>query len=446
MTSINLETNFLPMGTEFETAHNVRANVGSGDSPRQRRQKERFNDTASFIAGDGNWDVDRWESELRNRGFDWVQVKEETTNNVAAEIVTPTFSPRSTAAKADIRRLLNTIEEMGGCGWRQYRWQREIHVGMHCHVGNAPVDGSALTPDAHWTHAKDAMATTGRFDNGALADVMPLALAKDVIARYAANESELNACFPAWRRTSNGSNWACRSISHVADGSGYNRFWQTGGDSVADAADAAALVLCRNPKFAVASLDTWARLGTVEFRQAPMTLSADKLWQWLTLLENLFMTSASGRIDWDAIGGANDTRQTPDQLFRRNSRIGLIYSMCRRDGGATVQEIISATGWDAETIRPRITEIRQRLDATGHNGQAAVVTHNQQVYGNAYGASNGRHDLNGYEVLREYTVRNAAADIPLLPVTRRAPATIWYGLSDDCFEYWQGRKNLYSSR
>ena len=443
----NFETNFLPMGTEFEITHNQRASLGSGDSPRQRRQKERFNDTASFKAADENWGYEKWGRELRDRGFDWARVEDESTNGVTAEIVTPTFSPRSAAAKADIRRLLNTIEELGGCGWRQYGWQREVHVGMHCHVGIAPVDGSALTPDAHWVYTKHAMATSGRFDNGALADVMPLALAKDVITRYAASESELNACFPAWRRTSNGANWACRSISHVADGSGYNRFWQAGGDSVADAARAAAGVLSvTSPKFAVASLDTWARLGTVEFRQAPMTLSADKLWQWLTLLENLFMTSASGRLDWDAIGGATDTRQTPDQLFRRNSRIGLIYSMCRRDGGATVQEIISATGWDADTIRPRITEIRQRLDATGHNGQAAVVTHNQQVYGNAYGASNGRHDLSGYEVLREYTVRNAAGDIPLLPVTRRAPATVWYGLADECFEYWQGRKNLYSRR
>ena len=447
MTSINLETNFLPMGTEFEVAHNVRANAGSGDSQRVRDQKTEFNDTASFKAGDENWTVEKWESELRDRGFDWIQCEEESTHGVAVEFVTPTFSPRSAQAKADIKRLLNTIEELGGRGWHQFKWQREIHVGMHCHVGNTPIDGAALSPDMHWMVARDAMATSGRYDNGALLDVMPLALAKDVIARYAANESEFNACFPAWRRTSNGANWACRSIAHVADGSGYNRFWQAGGDSVADAARAAAGVLSpTSPKFAVASLDTWARHGTIEFRQAPMTMSADKLWQWLTLLENLFMTSAAGRIDWDAIGGANDTRQTPDQLFRRNSRIGLIYSMCRRDGGATVQEIISATGWDADTIRPRITEIRQRLDATGHNGQAAVVTHNQQVYGNAYGASNGRHDLSGYEVLREYTVRNAAADIPLLPITRRAPATIWYGLSDQCFEYWQGRKNLYSRR
>ena len=442
----NFETNFLPMGTEFETTHNVPATIGSGDSPRQRRQKEQFNDTASFKAHDGRWDEAKWERELRDRGFDWIQCEEETTHGVAVEFVTPPFSPRSTAAKADIRRLLNTIEELGGCGWRQFKWQNEIHVGMHCHVGNTPIDGSALSPDAHWIHARDAMARTGRYDNGALADVMPLALAKDVITRYAASESELNACFPEWRRTTHRSNWACKSIAHVADGSGYNRFWQAGGDNVADAASAAASVLCPSPKFAVASLDTWARHGTIEFRQAPMTMSADKLWQWLTLLENLFITSAKGRIDWNAIGGATDTRQTPDQLFRRNSRIGLIYSMCRRDGGATVQEIISATGWDADTIRPRITEIRQRLDATGHNGQAAVVTHNQQVYGNAYGASNGRHDLNGYEILREYTVRNSAANIPLLPATRRAPATVWYGLEDDCFEYWQGRKNLYSRR
>ena len=204
----NFETNFLPMGTEFETTHNVPATIGSGDSPRQRRQKEQFNDTASFKAHDGRWDEAKWERELRDRGFDWIQCEEESTHGVAVEFVTPTFSPRSTAAKADIRRLLNTIEELGGRGWHQFKWQTEVHVGMHCHVGNTPIDGSVLTPDAHWVHARDAMARTGRYDTGALAEVMPLALAKDVSTRYAASESELNACFPEWRRNTHRSNWA----------------------------------------------------------------------------------------------------------------------------------------------------------------------------------------------------------------------------------------------
>ena len=70
----NFETNFLPMGTELEVAHNVRANAGSGDSQRVRDQN-RIQRYRFFKAGDENWSAEKWERELRDRGFDRYSVR-----------------------------------------------------------------------------------------------------------------------------------------------------------------------------------------------------------------------------------------------------------------------------------------------------------------------------------------------------------------------------------
>ena len=53
---------------------------------------------------------------------------------------------------------------------------------------------------------------------------------------------------------------------------------------------------------------------------------------------------------------------TPEHPFRRGSRIGVLYTAMRVDGGATTRDLMNATGWSADTIRARVSEIRNRDD------------------------------------------------------------------------------------
>ena len=60
---------------------------------------------------------------------------------------------------------------------------------------------------------------------------------------------------------------------------------------------------------------------------------------------------------------------TPDQPFRRNSRIGIQYELMRQPNGATVKEIMEITNCGASRVRSAVSEIRSRI------GHAAVITH-----------------------------------------------------------------------
>jgi hypothetical protein len=258
---------------------------------------------------------------------------------------------------------------------------------------------------------------------------MDLMLAKDVITRWADNWDVIQSMLPQKRRATH-RNWMATSIANVAEGGRDHDAFMAETD-----AKTAKLILAsdRDGKFAAVSLDTWTRLGTIEFRQPSCTLDPKKLWAWIDIITTAFKTSMDGRITPMA---SAQTLETPAQLFRRGSRVAVLYSMMRIEGGATTRALISATGWDADTIRARASEIRSKLHALGINGDVAVENHSQQEYGHRYGSSAGQYDLGGYEVLREVT---SARPCELLPANRRAPASIWYGISDELFEFWQRR-------
>jgi len=115
-------------------------------------------------------------------------------------------------------------------------------------------------------------------------------------------------------------------------------------------------------------------------------------------------------------------------VFRSGSRIGLIYSMCRSNGGCDVHDLMNATGTTAINIRARISEIRARLS------DGAVVTHTMQANGNSYGDG---QDLARYEILSEYQTQSTGAR--LMPANRIGLESVWAGLQDDLFEWWQNR-------
>ena len=70
----------------------------------------------------------------------------------------------------------------------------------------------------------------------------------------------------------------------------------------------------------------------------------------------------------------------------------------RRQGGATVQEIMNASGIQtAQRVRSMISE-QIRPNLLRQFNRDVLITHNQQYYNHAYNTSQGRYDLNGYEI------------------------------------------------
>ena len=92
-------------------------------------------------------------------------------------------------------------------------------------------------------------------------------------------------------------------------------------------------------------------------------------------------------------------QDTPNYIGRSSrTRQSIAYSLMRRDGGATVQEIMDASGIQtAQRVRSMISE-QIRPNLINQFGRDILITHNQQHYNHAYRSSQGRYDLNGYEI------------------------------------------------
>ena len=99
-----------------------------------------------------------------------------------------------------------------------------------------------------------------------------------------------------------------------------------------------------------------------------------------------------------------------------------------------MQDIVAATGSTPERVRQVMSEWR----AT--HGDQAVITHTQQSYGHRYGSSNGAHDQCGYEIAQTYQ-RGEAGDVERLPDNRAGVTSIWGGVSDDAFEWFNERRD-----
>lgn len=58
------------------------------------------------------------------------------------------------------------------------------------------------------------------------------------------------------------------------------------------------------------------------------------------------------------------------------TKIGHVLALLRRDGGATMPELIAATGWLAHTTRAALTGLRKKghAIATGKRGDATCYT------------------------------------------------------------------------
>lgn len=180
-------------------------------------------------------------------------------------------------------------------------------------------------------------------------------------------------------------------------------------------------------KFVALNLKTIQTLGTVEFRQHQGTTDADKIRKWCEFLVNFVLHTSEKRLEQ---GTTATTTPTPEtyETDRSGTRVAVVYDTIRRSGGASVTEIMDATGSSQNAVRRLISNIRDRL------GDSAVVTHSQQANGASYGQ--GTHHTS-YEVLPEYTIQGSG--MTLTPENRRGGTSIWCGISDQRFEWWQGR-------
>jgi hypothetical protein len=186
-------------------------------------------------------------------------------------------------------------------------------------------------------------------------------------------------------------------------------------------------------KFVALNLKTIQTLGTVEFRQHQGTTDADKIRKWCEFLVNFVLHTSEKRLEQ---GTTATTTPTPEVLpnasgtgnVRAGTRIAVQYDMIRREEGATIQEIVDFTGCGEQRARSGITEIRDRI------GHSAVVTHTLHSEGrrNGDGTNHTR-----YTVLPETIVEGSG--MTLTPENRRGGTSIWCGISDQRFEWWQGR-------
>ena len=102
--------------------------------------------------------------------------------------------------------------------------------------------------------------------------------------------------------------------------------------------------------------------------------------------------------------------------------------MMRQSGGVSTRDIMDCTGCGEQRVRAAVSEIRARV------GQAAVITHTQQANGASYGDGT---DHTSYEVQTSYSEQTSG--VALLPDNSIGNASIWAGIPDEAFEWWQAR-------
>lgn len=396
------------------------------------------------VYGRGHDGLDDLRDRLMLDGFDWVIVKREWTPDVNAEIITPPMPWDNPTTMRDFENLLAALEIYGLKVGR-------LNSSCHINMGARWISNDPDTMDAYWKSAK-AKFKAANISVGAdpqfpvigadFNDPMPLVLVQDIVYRYAKHQHTISSMLSPSRRSRTDQAYATPLSRDLMDS-----IYQT--TSVDDIAHLIGQTgrhprFGESPKMNAVTLHKWHQ-GLIEFRQHDSTLNFNRLSSWVNLLVTIVRHSDQNRIQTG--GGQATMHHAPDLIStqRPHSRLNVAYRLMRQSGGATVRQIMDATGCQPQRIRVMVTEIRQRLDQElGQGiGQAMVLTHNQQHYGHAYGSSNGDHDLNGYEIQRE--VEGQAAD-GLLPDDQRGGDAIWHGLDDQSFEILQDKIADFANR
>ena len=374
----------------------------------------------------GGVDVQTMERGLRDRGITGYRVDRDGSGCTE---ITPAPMAFGDKAINYINRLCDAINDIGRIERGNHNKLVNKICGLHVHMGAAFL-ADGVDPDQFTEESLQYMTETGEY-LGALrgrrdaqreqrarlfADPFDVELVRDIVLRYFLNTTAINKILTPSRRD-NRYTWPLTK---------YGRLSVEQINACNDVQELNQLVSSIEHKYTSVNLVPYARLGTIEFRQHQGTTDADKIIKWCELLNNFILHSAENRLEQ---GTATTTEATPEALpVRRGSRIAVQYDLMRTEQGATITEIMDATGCGENRVRSAVTEIRQRI------GQSAVVTHTQQANGATYG--DGTHHTR-YQVLPEVTVQGSGTR--LMPENRRGGTSIWCGVSDDRFEWWQQR-------
>lgn len=349
-------------------------------------------------------------SALARHNVNYVFVVEDGTRGVDAELNVPPMVMGDEAIEV-YGRINDALAECGA--------QINSQCGLHVHVGNTPITSDATEfNDASLTYSANHIVEWGHrpdMGNGGFISVegqpMDAALVRDVVYRYARQQDVVNTMLPRSRRN----NHFCRPLvnaEHILATRTIDQLQRHIGG-----------------KFNAINLLPWSR-GTVEFRQAAGTIECSKIIAWVDFILNMFRHSLEERMEE---GSRAVEHTTPEQPFRRGSRVGVQYTMMRQPAGATTRDIMDATGCSEQRVRAAVSEIRERI------GRAAVITHTQPSQGASYGDGT---DLTRYEILSSWTEQGEA--MTLRPENRRGVESIFGGLDDEAFEYWQDRIEILS--
>ena len=347
----NTNRTSLTMGLEFEGTFNSRGNVQS------------IHELQTVFNNDEE--------------LNFIYVKTDGTHGVDFEIAFPILSIDSELSWYYVNKVL-TLLVNNGCSVKKC-------CGVHVHVGLKPISNN-ITNDDFTTLSIDKYRSNRTYvsqSSSSFNDVLDNAIIKDVVYRYAKHQLEINKIFPPSRtnnRFASGLDLCIDAIKQC-DGSItslMNAIQRNGSTN-------------RISKFFSVNLQSYSRYGTIEFRQHGATLEMDKVKPFVMMLSNMFNHSINNRLLSN--NSRIENRLLPNEPYSPRTKLGLLWSLCKTENGATTREIMAHCNIDnAKSVRRTISTIRSRF---GHN---AIETLNQQHYNHRYGTSNDEHDLNGYRI------------------------------------------------
>jgi len=360
----NTNRTSLTMGLEFEGTFNRRGNVQS------------IHELQTVFNNDEE--------------LNFIYVKTDGTHGVDFEIAFPILSIDSSLSWYYVNKVL-TLLVNNGCNVKKC-------CGVHVHIGLKPISVN-ITNDAFTKLSIDKYRDNRTYisqSSSAFEDVLDNAIIKDVVLRYAIHQLEINKIFPPSRTNNRFAQGLdlCVDAIRQCDGSISSLMNAIQRHSSTN----------RRDKFFAINLQSYARYGTIEFRQHSATLERDKVKPFVMMLANMFNHSINNRLL--ANNSRIERQELPTNPFNPRTKLGLLWSLCKTENGATAREIMSHCNIsNVKSVKRTISTMRARF---GHN---AIETLNQQHYNHRYGTSNGEYDLLGYKILNHIDVAITSSSI-----------------------------------
>jgi hypothetical protein len=269
--------------------------------------------------------------------LNFIYVKTDGTRGVDFEIAFPILSIDSSLSWYYVNKVL-TLLVNNNCSVKKC-------CGVHVHVGLKPISTN-ITNDDFTTLSIEKYRSNRTYvsqSSSSFNDVLDNAIIKDVVYRYAKHQLEINKIFPPSRTN----NSFCQGLDNCIDA-----IKQCDG-SIEALMNAIvnrnhAFRTNRNCKFFTVNLQSYARYGTIEFRQHGATLEMDKVKPFVMMLSNMFNHSINNRL---LINNSRiENRLLPNEPYSPRTKLGLLWSLCKTENGATTREIMSHCNIDNAKI------------------------------------------------------------------------------------------------